>query len=39
LLDAIEKLKKLEEVGIMEFDSKDVVRHPLTTKIIEAYDR
>jgi phosphate starvation-inducible PhoH-like protein len=39
LLDAIEKLKKLEEIGIMEFDSKDVVRHPLTTKIIEAYDR
>jgi phosphate starvation-inducible PhoH-like protein len=38
LIDAIERLKKLKEIGIVRFDSKDVVRHHLTAKIIDAYD-
>lgn len=37
--DALEKLVEVPEVFIVEFSGKDVVRHPLTTKIIEAYDK
>jgi phosphate starvation-inducible PhoH-like protein len=37
LIDAIEKLKHLKEISIVKFDSKDIVRHPLTKKIIDAY--
>lgn len=38
LIDAIEKLKHLKEIAIVKFESKDVVRHPLTRKIIDAYE-
>ena len=30
-------LKKLEEIKVIEFDHNDVVRHPLVSKIIKAY--
>jgi len=30
-------LKKLNEIKIIEFDHHDVVRHPLVSKIIRAY--
>ena len=30
-------LKDLKEVKIIEFDHNDVVRHPLVSKIIRAY--
>ena len=30
-------LKNLKEIKIIEFDDKDVVRHPLVSKIIRAY--
>jgi phosphate starvation-inducible PhoH-like protein len=39
LIDAIERLKHLNEIGLMRFSSKDVVRHPLTSKIIDAYEQ
>lgn len=39
LIDAIEKLKHLKEIAIVKFESKDVVRHPLTKKIIDAYEQ
>ena len=32
-------LKHLEEIKIIEFDHNDVVRHPLVSKIIRAYQR
>ena len=32
-------LKHLKEIKIIEFDHKDVVRHPLVSKIIRAYQR
>ena len=32
-------LEKLEEIKIIEFDHTDVVRHPLITKIIRAYQK
>lgn len=37
--DALEKLEGVPEVVIMELAGSDVVRHPLTTKIIQAYDK
>ena len=36
--DQIKKyLKDLKEIKIIEFDHNDVVRHPLVSKIIKAY--
>ena len=32
-------LKNLKEIKIVEFDHKDVVRHPLVSKIIRAYQK
>ena len=32
-------LKDLKEIKIIEFDHKDVVRHPLVSKIIQAYQK
>jgi phosphate starvation-inducible PhoH-like protein len=39
LIDAIERLKHLEEIAIIKFGTNDVVRHPLTAKIIDAYEQ
>lgn len=35
---AIKILSKVEDIGICELSTKDVVRHPLVQKIVEAYD-
>tara|TARA_A100000164_G_C21811231_1_gene725623 strand:+ start:86 stop:1090 length:1005 start_codon:yes stop_codon:yes gene_type:complete len=32
-------LKKVKEIKIVEFDHRDVVRHPLVSKIIQAYQK
>ena len=32
-------LKDVKEIKIIEFDHKDVVRHPLVSKIISAYQK
>lgn len=37
--DAISRLKDIEEVGFVHFDSKSVVRHPLLKKVIDAYTK
>jgi phosphate starvation-inducible protein PhoH and related proteins len=39
LLKSKEILKKIKEIKIIEFDHKDVVRHPLVSKIIQAYQK
>jgi len=39
LLKSKEILENLEEVKIVEFDHTDVVRHPLVSKIIRAYQK
>ena len=31
--------KHLKEIKIIEFDHNDVIRHPLVSKIIRAYQR
>ncbi len=37
LTNSTEVLKKLKEIAILEFDQRDVVRNPLVSKIVEAY--
>ena len=39
LREAVTILKNVPEVAIMTFSNKDVVRHKLVGKIVEAYDR
>ena len=39
LIKSREILKELKEIKIIEFDHKDVVRHPLVSKIIRAYQK
>ena len=36
--DAVEKLRTLKAVSVVQFEKKDVVRHPLVGEIIEAYE-
>ncbi len=38
LLGSKDLLKNLNEISIVDFDHTDVVRHPLVTKIVKAYD-
>ncbi len=37
--DAVRRLKSLDPVGVIEFDSSDVVRHPLVGHIVRAYEK
>ena len=39
LIKSREILKELKEIKIIEFDHNDVVRHPLVSKIIKAYQK
>jgi len=38
LLEAFRALQKVEGIGIVEFQKRDVVRHPLVQRIISAYE-
>ena len=38
IMVASELLKNIEDIDCIKFDSKDVVRHPLVSKIIHAYE-
>jgi len=38
LYDALEALDGVEGIGVVRFGAEDVVRHPLVTKIVRAYD-
>ena len=38
LAHAVKILKGLDDIAVTEFDSTDVVRHPLVKKIIDAYE-
>ena len=38
LIHALDILSKLEDVGLVRFSSKDVARHALDQKIVEAYE-
>jgi phosphate starvation-inducible PhoH-like protein len=38
LWDALSRFRELDKVGIFEFDSKDIIRNPLITKILDRYE-
>jgi phosphate starvation-inducible PhoH-like protein len=38
LIDAIARLQGFADVGVTEFDSRDIVRHPLVEHIVRAYE-
>ena len=38
LADAIQVVRHIPEIKIVEFSEKDVVRHGLVSKIVKAYD-
>ena len=38
LIDASKKLKNIEDIGFIELDQKDVIRHEVVRKIINAYE-
>ncbi len=39
LMHALKILKDIEDIGIHRFDKKDIVRHALVQKIVDAYER
>ncbi|MCH8544591.1 MAG: PhoH family protein [Alcanivorax sp.] len=39
LVHALEVLDGEKDIGVTRFDSRDVVRHPLVQRIVEAYER
>ncbi|WP_300256981.1 PhoH family protein [uncultured Alistipes sp.] len=39
LVRTMELLRDVEGIGIVEFDKRDIVRHPLVKYIVEAFDR
>ncbi len=39
LVHSLEVLKSVDDIGLVEFETKDVVRHGLVQKIVEAYAR
>ena len=39
LAHAVRIVNDTEDIGVVNFDSKDIVRHPLVRKIIDAYKR
>ena len=39
LIKSRQILKDLNEIKVIEFDHNDVVRHPLVSKIIKAYQK
>ena len=39
LVHTMEILRRVEDIGIVEFDKRDIVRHALVKYIVEAFDR
>src|SRR6185312_14076153 len=39
LRDALDTLEGVAGIGIMRFDKRDVVRHPLVARIVDAYEQ
>lgn len=39
LMHALKILKEIEQIGIHRFEKKDIVRHALVQKIVDAYER
>ncbi len=39
LVDCLEILKDIEGVAVIEFDDRDVVRHPMVARVVRAYNQ
>ena len=39
LKDAIEVLEKISGISIIRFSGNDIIRHPMVTRIVNAYDK
>ncbi|HEY9278425.1 MAG TPA: PhoH family protein, partial [Eoetvoesiella sp.] len=39
LTHAVEVLESVQGIALTKFTSRDVVRHPLVARIVEAYER
>ncbi len=39
LIDALEVLREVDDIEVIHFNQKDIVRHRLVTKIVNAYDK
>lgn len=39
LARAVEMLRKIDGIGIVEFDNKDIIRHALVSRIVKAFDK
>jgi phosphate starvation-inducible PhoH-like protein len=39
LIESQKILKRVKEIATINFDHNDVIRHPLVTKIVEAYEK
>ena len=39
LKDALQKLADVNGISVVHFDQKDIVRHPLVQRIVDAYDK
>jgi phosphate starvation-inducible protein PhoH and related proteins len=39
LRDALDTLEGVPGIGVARLDKRDVVRHPLVARIVEAYDQ
>ena len=39
LIESQKILKGIKEISIINFNQNDVIRHPLVTKIVEAYQK
>jgi len=39
LRDALDTLEGVTGIGVVRFDKRDVVRHPLVARIVDAYDQ
>ena len=38
-MEALEILRGVEDIGIVELNRKDIVRHKLVTRIVNAYEK
>jgi phosphate starvation-inducible PhoH-like protein len=38
LNDAVARLRGFQDIGVVEFTPKDIVRHPLVEQIVRAYE-
>jgi phosphate starvation-inducible PhoH-like protein len=39
LVDALDTLEGVQGIKVVRFDNRDVVRHPLVGRIVDAYDQ